>query len=153
MFIRFTTHGRHSKATPPTGLFAAAYHLWGERTLPAEQQAELAELLLTYQNTVNTLDLEFHPEALYWYKPDAFEALAQTQALADFLGRQGFLVHVEKQTHLGFIIDQDEVQIAVADCNWKERLGYKIAWAQNWIACRMGGALLRILNKHDAQDE
>ena len=129
MFIRFTTRGRYGEAAAPTGLFEAAYRFRDEKTLLEEQQVELADLLLTYQSTVETLDLEppcldFHPKVLYWYKPDAFDALAQTQALADFLGRQGFIVDVEKQSNPGFIVGEDAVQIAVANCNWRERLGY-----------------------------
>ena len=152
MFIRYTTRGRHGQPAPPAGLFQTAYTLRDERTLPADRQRELEERLRAYQSTVRTLDLDFHPEAVCWYRPAASDALNQTRGLADFLSSQGFAVHVEERLDPGFIVKGDDIQVAAVNCGRWRCLGYKIERARDWAACRLGEVLLWVLNRQDALD-
>lgn len=118
MFIRFVVNRTHDDSGKRQGIFQTAYALW--RTLPSGYEADRLGNVLAWFNaslarpTRLTRSRRPHrkAQAICWFKRDARYHLARAHEMRHILEAHGIAVEMITTRRPGFVVYQDDVQVA-----------------------------------------
>ena len=119
MFIRFITSFKNSSGERETGFFQAVGYLRRTSSIESVDLDELHALLDWFCDHLPPPD-QFTKRrnnketgtALSWYRDTAKEYIAKMYALSTILEKYGILSSVVKREDPGYIVYEDEIQVA-----------------------------------------
>jgi hypothetical protein len=119
MYVRFVIQQKDQDSGRRQGLFQAIRFLESHATLRPEERALLDETYGWFKQSLRVPDRlsrstrpHAHRVALSWYKDSAAEHIGRMRTLAGLLGAHGYTVEMLKTDRPGFIVYEDDTQIA-----------------------------------------
>jgi hypothetical protein len=116
--IRFVTGDRHSPYGHRTGVFQAAYELWGRNILARPTQDELRTLLDWFDDHLAkperfTPSRHHHAQktAVSWVRASALEHVNQLRRLVTLVVAGGVAVDELRTKRPGYVVYQDDQQV------------------------------------------
>jgi hypothetical protein len=120
-YIRFTVEPRKGKRVAEDGIFVAAYALSRGNELTAAAFDHLVDLLTWFSSNLaapprfnRSGGKGWHrrdTRGLSWFKPEASEHIAKIRELVAFLEQHDIYTRQFEETHVGYIVYEDDHQI------------------------------------------
>lgn len=119
MFVRFVIHQKDPDSGRRQGLFQAIDLLERSDELRADERVRLEEARAWFRANLAVPDRfarssksHAHKAAIGWFRHDATEHIAKMRVIADLLAAHGYLVEMIRTDRPGYIVYEDEYQIA-----------------------------------------
>ena len=122
MFVRFIIGEKHAASGVPQGVFSVAYYLRTCHETPPWQTAELTRTLGWFNTNLRaprrfnrTKSKGYYHRngmAISWFKPEATEHIAKIREVGVILEDHGYAVEMIKTLNPGYIVYEDEFQVA-----------------------------------------
>ena len=119
MFVRFVIHALDADSGRRQGLFQALGPLQQDSRLSPAQRALLDDTYAWFRVNLEVPDRlarssahHAHKAALGWFKDGATDHIRRMRVLAQLLAEHGYAVEMLKTARPGYIVYEDEVQIA-----------------------------------------
>lgn len=119
MYIRFIIDDADEDSGIELGIFRAAYELLEFDDVPAPVRADLLDAVAwfrTHLRKPRRLNRSRRPhakeKAICWFKPSAAEHIAKARVIVDALQNCGVAVRMIKTDRPGYIVYQDDYQVA-----------------------------------------
>jgi hypothetical protein len=139
-FLRFIVTGLHRESGVEDGLFGPAYRLRDDSALGEAERQTLAETLAWFEKNLKTPDrfnrtrskgyYRRNTKGIAWFRDTARECLSRMHVLKRILESHGRAVTVVHETHVGYVVYEDEQQVVAepfresADVLWRTRPGH-----------------------------
>jgi hypothetical protein len=119
MFVRFVVPVRDEESRCLTGVFQAAFDL-GDRGLLDTHELRRFDAIREWFNLrlpapdrfARSRGRQAHRRAVCWFKADALEHLGKVRELTALLGRHGVQVRRLRSARPGYVLYEDEYQVA-----------------------------------------
>jgi len=119
MFVRFVILERDEESRCLTGVFTAAFDLRDRGLLDANAVGRFEVLRQWFNLRLPVPDRfarsrgrQAHRQAVCWFKADALEHLGKVRELTTLLGRHGLQVRRLRSERPGYVLYEDEFQVA-----------------------------------------
>jgi hypothetical protein len=120
-FIRFIVTGLHPESGVEDGLFGPAYSLRDNPDLGEAERSTLSETLTWFEKNLKT-PARFNrtrskgyyrrnTKAIAWFRDTASECISRMHVLKRVLESHGHPVTVVHETHVGYVVYEDEAQV------------------------------------------
>ena len=120
-FLRFIVTGLHPESGVEDGLFGPAYRLRDDSALGEAERQTLAETLAWFEKNQKTPDrfnrtrskgyYRRNTKGIAWFPDTASECLSRMHVLKRILESHGLAVVVISETHVGYVVYEDEFQV------------------------------------------
>jgi hypothetical protein len=120
-FLRFIVTGLHPESGVEDGLFGPAYRLRDDSALGEAERQTLAETLAWFEKTLKTPDrfnrtrskgyYRRNTKGIAWFRDTASECISRMHVLKRILESHGLAVVVISETHVGYVVYEDEFQV------------------------------------------
>ena len=120
-FLRFIVTGLHPESGVEDGLFGRAYRLRDDSALGEAERQTLAETLAWFEKTLKTPDrfnrkrskryYRRNTKGIAWFRDTASECISRMHVLKRVLESHGHAVTVVRETHVGYVVYEDEAQV------------------------------------------
>ena len=120
-FLRFVVTGRHPESSVEDGLFGLAYRLRDEPALDAAERSTLADTLTWFEKNLKpparfnrTRSKGYYrrnTKGIAWFRDTASECISRMHVLKRVLESHGHAVTVVHETHVGYVVFEDEAQV------------------------------------------
>lgn len=113
MYLRLVTTLRDADSHQNQGVFQLAYDLYENGDLGPDEVRSLKSVLLWFERNLPTPDRSrLDTRAIFWFKADAVEAARRVWELAEVVKRHGLAAEVVKTTRPGYLVYEDDYQVA-----------------------------------------
>ena len=120
-FLRFVITGLHPESGVEDGLFGLAYRLRDDTALGEADRSALSETLTWFEKNLKT-PARFNrttskgyyrrnTKGIAWFRDTAGECVARMHVLKRVLESHGHAVTVVHETHVGYVVYEDEAQV------------------------------------------
>ena len=129
-FIRFVLAKRDPDSGVEEGLFQLAYRMRDDHGVSVADRAELQEQLEWFERNLTTPErfnrsgskgyYRRNTRGIAWFKDTSAECVARMHRLKQLLESYGYSVNVIRETRVGYVVYEDELQMVAepfADTN------------------------------------
>jgi len=117
-FVRFVTIQADHVTGIKIGFFKAAYQLWRDNRLSADDDVALRALLDWFDDMLEapqrfsrSSNKHAHGKGLSWFKPTADVHIKKAREILDILERNGVLSEMLTTTRPGYVLYEDDIQV------------------------------------------
>ena len=120
-FLRFIVTGLHPESGVEDGLFGPAYKLRDDPALGEAQRKTLSETLTWFERNLKTPTrfnrtrskghYRRNTKGIAWFRDTASECISRMHVLKRVLESHGHAVTVVHETHVGYVVYEDEAQV------------------------------------------
>ena len=120
-FVPFVLTTRHRDSGVEDGIFGVAYRLRDDANVGAMERAQLADALNWFDEHLDTPDRfnrtrskgfdRRNTKGISWFRETATEHVSRMHALRRILEAHGYPVTVVRETRLGYVVYEDDVQV------------------------------------------
>ena len=120
-FIRFIVTGLHPESGVEEGLFGPAYSLRDNPALGEAERSSLSETLAWFEKNLKTPPrfnrtrskgyYRRNTKGIAWFRDTASECISRMHVLKRVLESHGTAVTVVRETHVGYVLYEDEAQV------------------------------------------
>ena len=113
MYVRVATIQKYATSHQNAGVFQRAYDLYHSGDLDPSDASRLESILLWFERNLPLPDRsKLHPRAIFWFKPGAGKTARRVWDLAARVKEHGPAVEIVKTRRPGFILYEDDHQVA-----------------------------------------
>jgi hypothetical protein len=120
-FLRFVVTGLHPDTGVEDGLFRSAYRLQRDPAASEAERKTLSEALLWFEKNLRTPGrfnrtrskgyYRRSTKGIAWFRDSASECISRMHLLKRVLESHGHAVSVIHETHVGYVVYEDESQV------------------------------------------
>ena len=120
-FLRFIVRGLHPESGVEDGLFGPAYNLRDDSSLGEAERQTLSETLAWFERNLKAPDrfnrtrskgyYRRRTKGIAWFRDTATECVTRMHVLKRILESHGHAVTVVHETHVGYVVYEDESQV------------------------------------------
>jgi hypothetical protein len=124
MYLRLVTTQEDADSRQGAGVFQIAYDLYERGDLGHDEIVALKAVLLWFEKHLPTPDrAKLDARAIFWFKAQAVEAARRVWDLAEVVKRHGVEAEVVKTSRPGYIVYEDDLQVAAIPFRDTFRMG------------------------------
>jgi hypothetical protein len=120
-FLRFIVTGLHPESGLEDGLFGPAYRLRDDPALGEAERNTLSDTLTWFETNLKTAArfnrtrskgyYRRNTKGIAWFRDTASECISRMHVLKRVLESHGHVVTVVHETHVGYVVYEDEAQV------------------------------------------